>query len=61
MVHLDFVRQQNHQRRRNRGCRDDEEHAEQRRVGPDRTVGDREQDSGVAGDVEAEDSADDRR
>ena len=49
---------QNHQRRRY-GCgRNDKQHAEQRRVRPDRAVGHRKQDSGVAGDVEAKKPAD---
>ena len=48
------AREQDHQRRRYRRGRDDEQHAQQRRVRPDRAVGHREQDSGVAGDVESE-------
>ena len=54
------MRQQNHQRRRSRCGRYNEEHSEQRSVGPDGTIGHSEQDSRIAGNIEAENSADDR-
>src|SRR5439155_1750666 len=49
-----------HQRCRSRGRRDYEEQSEQGSVGPDRTVGDREQDASVTGNIESENTADRR-